>query len=432
MEGDQTRKKLLVFTLSTIATIAISSFVKITIPRKIGPAEFGTFCTFENISISIFALTTFGLEHITRSRKLVSDDDVHRIHNEAASFRILICLLIIFGSFYYPIENKKTLSLLLAWQLFFTQNSLYSSILQRYEKITANAATSILSKILFFVCFISVQSDINSSYEFALLTTSFEVFRTLLIFVTIRRLRLPISFVPAIPQKKTFLILYPFFFQHVTQQLYAKINGVILPLISNATEAGYYGAANNIILLGVIFTPAINAVLTPILSRTESRNKRIDISERSTIFVLPALIVFSTFIFGFSLPICTLIFGAPFKISSLPLKALSPTIPITYISIISAIDATNNGKINSIIKINISSLALALLISSSLIFVFIQSNRPGECSLGASISILICESIAAFRITKQSSLIFTKTSKRFAFSTLSSSTFFIGIIFIAK
>jgi O-antigen/teichoic acid export membrane protein len=202
LEGDQTRKKLLVFTLSTIATIAISSFVKITIPRKIGPAEFGTFCTFENISISIFALTTFGLEHITRSRKLVSDDDVHRIHNEAASFRILICLLIIFGSFYYPIENKKTLSLLLAWQLFFTQNSLYSSILQRYEKITANAATSILSKILFFVCFISVQSDINSSYEFALLTTSFEVFRTLLIFVTIRRLRLPISFVPAIPQKK--------------------------------------------------------------------------------------------------------------------------------------------------------------------------------------------------------------------------------------
>ena len=432
MEGDQTRQKLLIFSFSTVAAITVSSFIKITIPRKIGPAEFGTFCTFENLSISIFAFTTFGLEHITRSKKLVSDNEVRQIHSEATSFRLLICIIILFGSFYFPNENSLTLSLLLLWQLFFTQNTIYCSILQRYEKITANAATSILSKLLFLIFFIALQSDINSSYSFALFTTSFEIVRTIIIVYTIRKYRLPVSIIPSLPRKKTLLTLYPFFFQHITQQLYAKINGIIIPLISNRSETGYYGAANNIILLGVVFTPAINAVLAPLLSRTESNKQRNDISERSTLFILPLLIFFSVAVFTFSLPICTSVFGADFKSASLALKSLSPTIPITYISIIFSIDAINNRKISSLAKINLSSLVTTTIISTLLIHLFLATYRPGLCSFGASISILLCESIAAFRITKNSTLILTQKSRQSIFTTLSASTFLIGTISTLK
>ena len=429
MEGDQTKRKIAIFTLSTVTGVAISSIVKTIIPRKIGPDQFGIFYNFENLTIFCFSIVTLGLDQFTRSKRELVPKEIDQIHREAFFIRAVLFITIAALLIYSFPKFRTTILLFIIWQIFFTQNTIFCSLLQRDEKILANSTASVLSKILFLFVFLSLHNTIRSALDCALIISMMEIVRTAIISATLIIKKINLSIRPIAPSFSTVKILLPFFSLHASQQLYARTNGVLIPAISNPTELGYYGAANNIILLGVIFAPSLNAVFTPTLSKIKNRKERNKITDSSTVIILPLLIFIASLTFSLSAEVSTKIFGEGFIYSSLSLKFLSPTIPITYISIVCGIEAINTNKTIALTKINLKSLLFTAVTCSSLL-VFFSPNRPGLPSALASISILICESFAAYKISKLTMLSLGIGVKKFTFISGSLSTFIIGIISI--
>lgn len=406
MEGAQTKhkivKNIILFSASTATSTLISSIIKAAIPGKIGPEEFGRYFYVESISISLFAITTLGIDNLTRNAGKKEENWLLKIHSEALSLRITLCAIIILGALLLLPENTHEILLpLLLWQFFFTQNSILSSLLHRNEKILHTSLANTISKISTIPVLLVFWSKIKTSGDVALLILIFEIIKTVIIVFTVQRTGTEAAYSPTIPAKRTIIKLSPFFLQHTSQQIYARLGIILIPILSNDVEAGWYGGGSNVVLLGLLFAPSINAVIAPMVSKSTNENDRKKIIRNSNSYIIPILSIIAVCLFSFSSEIVSLVFGKNFINSSLPLKAMAPSIPLTYLSIIHSIDIINQKKTWLLVRITLYSIPISAFLIVLLIPTFHSFNQPGLAAAAAATSGFLSE---FFVIKKMSSI----------------------------
>lgn len=357
-------KKVLVKNIFSVGFIQIANYVfpLITVPvvsRAIGPDRFGVI-NFANAFVAYFILFIgYGFD-LTATRKIAQDPDNLENRNKVFSetFYAQSLLLLIstafffFFLFYMPQLRHEKLVAIFSFSVCFgtliTQNWLF----QAMQDLSKIAILNLVGKIVFTIIILTTVHR-RSDYVWQPLAVSIS---SILVggfsFIwSIKRYKLKLQ---RIAFSSCFKLLWEekfFFFSLVIINLYTTTNIVILGLIKNAEEVGYYAAGQKLV---AIFQSIISLVLIqalfPYIGKAfgESHKKGLDIAQK----LLPIVIIITSlagiFLFIAGPYILILIYGEAFRLSVPVFKILAFTPVIIAFSTIAGIQVMINLKMDNL------------------------------------------------------------------------------------
>ncbi|MBD1394649.1 flippase [Mucilaginibacter glaciei] len=298
----QLTKNLFSLTLVQIATYVLPLISVPIVSRIIGPEKYGTI----NFAVAYVAYFTLLISYsfdFSATRKISKDPDNAENRNKVFSEVFYTqCLLFVLSTITFVIllymvtqlrENKTVVifSYLLCVSTLFTQNWLF----QAMQDLSKVALFNLISKVLFTVAILIVvrknqdyiwQPLIISIVQAVIAIWSFSwAFKK----YNIKLIKLPLSRCWEVLKEERII-----FFSLVFVNLYSSTNTVILGLFQNATQVGYYTAAQRLIIIAqsVLAMPLAQAFY-PFIGKAfgESREQGLRVAQK----LIPLIIVFLGF-----------------------------------------------------------------------------------------------------------------------------------------
>ena len=298
----QLTKNLFSLTLVQIATYVLPLISVPIVSRIIGPEKYGTI----NFAVAYVAYFTLLISYsfdFSATRKISKDpdnlDNRNKVFSEVFYTQCLLFLVstITFVILLYTVsalrENKAVVifSYLICVSTLFTQNWLF----QAMQDLSKVALFNLISKVLFTVAILIIVRK-NQDYIWQpLIISVVQVVIAIWSFTwafkkyKIKLIKLPLLRCWEVIKEERII-----FFSLVFVNLYSSTNTVILGLFQNATQVGYYTAAQRLIIIAqsVLAMPLAQAFY-PFIGKAfgESREQGLRVAQK----LIPLIVVFLGF-----------------------------------------------------------------------------------------------------------------------------------------
>lgn len=261
----------------------------------------------------------------------------------------------------------------------------FSSVFLAYRKIQYNLISGITSKVVLlglFFLFLSVDKKLiylpllHIASALCFFFISAGIFRRRISKI---KVNFDFGFWRALIKNSV-----PFFVINVLNMLYFRIDTVMISLIRDFSEVGFYNMVFNIVKATLIIPMAFSAVIYPVFSslyHNESLLK--SIYKRNFSQLLTISIVLTLILTLFSKQIVLLAFGDKFTVSSKALFVLSLSIPFIFINKLNAM---------ALFSVNLEKWPVYILISGVFINVVLNAVViPQYGFIGAAVTTVITE-----------------------------------------
>ena len=327
-------KNRLIKNLASVGFMQVANYVfpMISIPiisRIIGPDKLGAI-NFTAAFIAYFTLVIgFGFD-LTATRKVASDPQNEAKRNEVfsevfSSKCLLLALSIIVFTIcvlYVPqlaLERELAIyTFLICFSTAMTQNWLF----QAMQDLTKVAVLNLISKVAFTIAvLLLIRSKDDYTWQPLALSLSQLLMASISFWWAVKRYRLRLYWVRL---SKCLSLLWEektFFLSLCIMNLYTSTNIIILGLVQNQSDVGYYTAGQKMIsIIQILLTVPLAQVLYPYMGKAfaDDFNKGLDIAQR----LVPVVLVF-TFLSGLGIMIC-----APYLIGFFYGSAFNPAIEV--------------------------------------------------------------------------------------------------------
>jgi len=301
-------------------------------------------------------------------------------------FLSLICfsLIILILQFFFPEVFWFTFFVSIALvinQIAFT----FTSVFLAYRKIQYNLVTGITSKVVLlglFFLFLSMDKKLiylpllHITSALCLFLISAGIFRRRISKI---KVDFDFGFWRALIKNSV-----PFFLINVLSMLYFRIDTVMISLIRDFSEVGFYNTVFNVVKATLIIPMAFSAVIYPVFSNLYHNQSLLkSIYKRNLGQLLIISIVLTSILTLFSKQIVLLAFGEKFIVSSKALFVLSLSIPFIFINKLNA---------TALFSVNLEKWPVYILISGAFINVVLNALViPQYGFVGAAVTTVITE-----------------------------------------
>jgi len=392
MENKLIFKNSFWLTLSEVFTKGVSFVIFILLARHFGPEIYGQWA-FALGFVGLFAiLVDFGFTTLT-IRELAKDKSkTSQYVDNILAMKLILGLIVLFLIFIvsqFLNENEQTLKLIYFLGLYVVVNNFatfFQSVFRAYEKMYYETICRGVQGIILLL--LSVFFIANSA---SILTISY-----VYIFSAIIAFLLSLFFIRCYFEKFFLRVKWkickeilkeswPFLFSGIFYMIYFKIDSVMLGLLSNMKEVGYYGAAYNLLIAVFIVFEIITMSFLPKMSYFYKTNneKFKSLFKKFKLVLLSAAAFFAVFLFIFSGSLIFLFYSENYSISAVILKIFSFLVLFRFLSYAFGWFLTFADEQRKKLKILGVSALLNIILNY---FLIIQYQ-----ALGAAISTLVTE-----------------------------------------
>lgn len=356
----QNVRNLSILSISILLTSTLSMVMRMYIPRVLGVESLGQFQFAEQLGMFMFGFMSFGIGSYINKNVPPNPGHAREITFTIGVFQTAVGLAIftaLMGVLYYlgRSQNVVIASLFMAgWAYSETiQTTTFKKmyiVLNKIRRIgilnvglkaiqvTVVVCSLLLSGSLFHLAFAYF---VASAFGFCILAIDL-----------IRLGMLTINFDFTL-LKKVVKQSLPYFFGIILVSAFQSTDTIILSMVGNDTETGYFGAAFRLIGVLMIVVPALDSAFIPSQSRNFVYNKPLfaETLENIITFLLVVSLGCSLVLGLFSELIVSTIFGNGFEKSFKIVSYLAPVLSLTYINTVlgSSLNIASSGKQLSII-----------------------------------------------------------------------------------
>lgn len=369
----------------------VSLIILFFITRRYAPNEVGlylfafTFANFFVMGVS-FGSNQLLTREIARNKSITSQYVGNIIGLNIFLSLICFSLIILILQFFSPEAFWFTFFVSIA--LVINQIAfIFASVFLVYRKIQYNLIAGITSKVVLlglFFLFLSMDKKLiylpllHIASALCLFLISAGIFRKRISKI---KVDFDFSFWRALIKNSV-----PFFVINVLSMLYFRIDTVMISLIRDFSEVGFYNTVFNVVKATLIIPIAFSAVIYPVFSNLyHSQSLLKSIYKRNFGQLLIISIVLTLILTLFSKQIVLLAFGEKFLVSSKALFVLSLSIPFIFINKLNA---------TALFSVNLEKWPVYILISGAFINVILNALViPQYGFIGAAVTTVITEII---------------------------------------
>ncbi len=389
--------------LSMGATLTVAFVIRFWLPRSLGPATFGQFHFAEAFCEALYLFTALGVADYIG--KEVSTRTEHASEFFGGMVLVRAVLSVLLCGLMFPIlwligkgRLEMTLCFILAgWQVALIANQTFSALLNAKGEVDELALVRVASKIVWGLGIGSCLLFYRDVRWVAVWFLVGEAIQTPVLFAVARR-RLRLRFRVDLGVTKMVLLgSVPYFVNFVATRIYDRIDVQMLSVMTDDKEVGYYGAAANLALGGILFLPVLNAVVLPMGARI-GQASRDELNRVMRAAVRGALVIGSLVTVMLWLHAesgTTLIFGDRYENAVPSLRMLSFLFPLTYMAVLGSMHLVQVDKVWSVTKISLFGLVLNPVLNVFFIPWFAALYGEGGGGLAAATTSVLSELVAA-------------------------------------
>lgn len=365
--------------------------------RVLGPTEYGNVSIAFSIIQYAVLFTDFGF-NLSISKKIAQNKHnksfISKLYFNTVATKFILAIIsgvvILFLVFSFPKLFEIRYIILCGYLQVFSSVFIPIWLFQGIERAATYSFISIAIKLLIIpLTYLFVNS--NNDGGISLLIQGFILLLTALVAIYYVHKKQYISFI--YPKARIMFSIFqdalPIFIGTLAVSLYTLSTPLILGLMSNSTEVGFFSAADKLrgAFLGIFLV--LGGVLYPRISRLfcENPDKAFLFLRRLLVIATTVLMISSMFFYTFSSEIANIILGKQYINSKILIQIMSPMILLIPLSVIfSNYILLSLGHNNLFAKVPVITLCFHLGYS------FILCKYYG--ALGASIAILTTEIIS--------------------------------------
>jgi O-antigen/teichoic acid export membrane protein len=393
--------------LSLLATWTVALVVRFLLPRYLGPTLFGELNFAEAFATGCMLLTTLGIDLYTMREVAVrpahASDYFAGVHvvRLIVLFVLLPLMIGVLSARGARLELQLTV---LAWAVtqFLVQiNSTLGTLLQAVAHARPLAVANVVGKVawgLGLLALVLMSHSVAPLWAYVVPALGAELLKLVLTFPAARSavtLRMHVSYAHTCT---VLLACLPFLVTTLAYNLGAPLNYWVLDLFkTDARELGYYGATLSLVSLAMLFSPLMNWVLLPILSRAGARSKdevNVIMAYALEAFLLAVIPVVLLAWLGAEQWV-QLAFGQAYAPSATALRVMVLMIVFTYTGMLIACGLVVQGHSWSLSSLSLLSVLLAPGLGSALVPSFGRWLGIGGEAAGAACAVTMAEVITA-------------------------------------
>lgn len=356
----QNVRNLSILSVSIFVTSLLSMVMRMYIPRVLGVEALGQFQFAEQLGMFMFGFMPFGISSYINKNVPPAPSHAREITFSIAAFQTAVALVLfaaLIGVLFYLQRSEEVViagMLMAGWAYCETiQNTTFKRMYIVLNQVKRIGVLNVILKAIQVTAVICSLLISGTMVDLAWAYLGASAVGFLLLCSDLLRLKiLSFNYNPAL-LKKIIKESLPYFFGLILISAFQSTDTIILSLVGNDTETGYFGAAYRLIGVLMIVVPALESAFIPSLSRNFVKNKPLFAETLSNIvtFLLFVSLGCSLVLGLFSELIVTTIFGAGFEKSHKIVSYLAPVLSLTYINTVlgSSLNIASSGKQLSII-----------------------------------------------------------------------------------
>jgi O-antigen/teichoic acid export membrane protein len=382
--------------LSLLATLTVAIAVRFWIPRALGPEAFGRLHFAESLAVIAFLFTTLGFD--TWLRKEAATDAkaaeaylggvmVLRALLSLLACGVMMAVLMAMGK----LERLWLIALAFAgFQAARIANESLASLLEASGRVDRIALAKPAMKLVWGAGAATVLL-LRPRIELVALVFVVAESLTTLVYAFLVRREIGVTFrVDLRAAKGVVAGSLGFFVNYLVHRAYERLDVQMLGVMATDDEVGFYGAAANLALAGLLFLPVVNSVVLPMGARIATE----DVEQMNQVMRNAVRLVFvigaapSLMLVLFSGPVVALAFGEAFAPTSLAIGTLGLVLPLTYVAVVANMHLIQLDKVWTMTRISIVGLVLNPVLNLVLIPWGLARFNAGGGGFGAALATL--------------------------------------------
>ncbi|HKP63957.1 MAG TPA: oligosaccharide flippase family protein [Polyangiales bacterium] len=267
--------------VSLACTWTVALLVRFAIPRHLGPLAFGDLSFVETFAAGFFVFANLGVDAYAMREAATRPHHTSDYFAGVNIVRAVVGIGLMAAMLGVLILRGKSPTLLAAatvcgcTYLTATLNSLLGTLLQATDSTERLAAANVIAKVAWGLgLMIAIwHGDTDWLWLFALPAFLSEAFKTWLLYPAARA-AVDLKWRVDLPATRAVLVKsFPFYVGTIAIALGGPLNFMALEVLkSDSHELGWYGATLNLAGLAMIFSPILQWVQLPLLSRARARS----------------------------------------------------------------------------------------------------------------------------------------------------------------
>ncbi len=359
-------KNASILSISLGITMVLSLFLRMYLPRLLGPEKIGVFFFAESISLIFFSFMPLGIS-VYISRKVPPDPDHAKdVLNSIIAVEIVAGVVI--GLVMYIVlklsgKPDETVNAAIIMGIFACFHIFHRDILKRMfiarNEVKLVSIINVITKVtLVLLAFVLLYIRANV-YSIAISCMAAELLASLILLWSCYKRNLLKGKVSKSTITSILKIGLPFYIAIVFASIGSEVDMTMLGAMSTNTELGYFGAASKLIGVFLLFVPVLSSSLTPALSVafSESIEKFGQLAQQALQFLLVLTFPLTMILILFVKEVALILYGEGFEYSHKIIGYLSPSLILTYINTMlgSGLSLSSSGRVlASIIFLGIS------------------------------------------------------------------------------
>ena len=384
---------------SLLVTYVIGFGLQVLVPRLLKPELFGQYNWATSTSAAFFILSALGLDVYIRKEVAVRKE--HASEFLAGTFLLQVVLLgVLLGAMLgvmrldgVPLELQALTLLLGLYQFFFRINAILAAVLHAHEKVDGLSVAHVLMKCIWGFGLAGALLLRASLPWLAAPFIAAELFKTVFLFHLTHKhagLRLSLN---VRATGAALVAALPFFLNEAALAASGRVDVMVLGLVANTTEVGYYGAVWGIAGLTMLLSPILSWVLLPMMSRaaTNSQEEFTRILRRGLEGIV-SLSVPVTLALALGADTWVWLLIGPAYLPAAPvLRLLAPIFVLTYVATVCGSWLMADNRTWTVTRTSLLAAGLILVLNLLLIRPFLAWMGPTGGASATALSMAITE-----------------------------------------
>lgn len=385
--------------LSLAATLVVAFSVRVFIPRFLGPAAFGQLHFAESFATTVFVFTVLGIDVYIRKEVATRIEHANDffvgvlVVRGALSLGMLALMAPLLWAMGKSEVEWRLAYLFAGWQMAFVLNNTLAALLHARGTIDGLAVINTGMKLLWAVGVGGALFLRGGAEAVALVFFVSEALKSVVLLRSVRNclgvtLRLDLGATRAVLWSSA-----PFFIHYLAHQIYARVDVQMLSVLTADSEVGWYGAAANLALAGMLLLPVVNAVVLPMGARLreESEEAMNEAMRQAVRLVMVGGALVALLLFLYAPALVRLCFGEGFESAARTLQILAPMFPLTYVAVLTSLHLIQLGRVWTVTKISLVGLALNPVLNLFSIPAGWELLGDGGAGVGAAAASVVTE-----------------------------------------
>ncbi len=264
---------------SLLVTYVIGFGLQVLVPRLLGPESFGQYNWANGTSAAFFILSALGLDVYIRKEVAVRREHASEFFagtlllQSVLAVGLLGTMAVVLRGEDKPPEVLRLVLLLGVYQFVFRLNAILAAVLHAHEKVDGLSVAHVLMKCIWgFGLALALLLRAPLPWLAAPFIGA-EIFKAVFLFHLTRKhagLRLRLD---ARATTGALVAALPFFINEAALATNGRVDVMVLGLVANTTEVGYYGAVWGIAGLTMLLSPILGWVVLPMMSRAAATSQ---------------------------------------------------------------------------------------------------------------------------------------------------------------